>query len=181
MEISDKNKENQVINSEINDFISKRPHWLIKYGNTIFLIVLLVTFLVGWFVKYPDIISATAKIVPSGYLNKEPDVIKKYGGEYVGQLKVSAKQFSAIADGQKVFLRFSAFPYQQYGSVLGTVNARHTVFSDSTCLVEVLLNKGLITTKKTPIEYKDDLFAEALIVTSETGLLKRMYNNIVIK
>jgi len=50
----------ELISDEVREIISYRPHWIIRKGNTIFLIV--IVFLLGltWFIKYPDIVKAPA-------------------------------------------------------------------------------------------------------------------------
>ncbi len=53
----------ELISDEVREIISYRPHWIIRKGNTIFLIV--IVFLLGltWFIKYPDIVKAPARLV----------------------------------------------------------------------------------------------------------------------
>src|ERR1043166_3416980 len=53
----------EVISDEIQDFISYRPHWIVRKGNAIFFLIVLLLLSVGWFIKYPDIINTSAKIV----------------------------------------------------------------------------------------------------------------------
>jgi len=56
--------EIQIGSEEVQEILSYVPNWLVRYGNTIVLLLLLIT----WFVKYPDVITAevvvTTKIPP---------------------------------------------------------------------------------------------------------------------
>lgn len=56
-------KEIQKLRSEeVQDILTKVPHWMILWGNTMILFLLVLFFLFTWFIKYPDIISTEAII-----------------------------------------------------------------------------------------------------------------------
>ncbi len=42
----------------VQDILTKPPHWLVRWGNTVILIVLLLIFLMSWFIKYPEFVPA---------------------------------------------------------------------------------------------------------------------------
>jgi len=43
---------------EVQEILTKVPHWMIRWGNLLFLALILLLLLISWFVKYPDIIPA---------------------------------------------------------------------------------------------------------------------------
>lgn len=47
---------------EIQEILSIVPHWMIRWGNVLFLVLILMLLLISWFVKYPDIILSEALI-----------------------------------------------------------------------------------------------------------------------
>lgn len=47
----------QLRSEEVQDILTKIPHWIIRWGSLVVLIILLLIFLVSWIVKYPDIIT----------------------------------------------------------------------------------------------------------------------------
>jgi len=47
---------------EIQEILTKVPHWMIRWGNVLFLALILMLLLISWFVKYPDIILSQATI-----------------------------------------------------------------------------------------------------------------------
>lgn len=52
------NPEHQEIRSEeVQDILTKVPHWLVSSGNTILLVLIAMVMCISWFVKYPDVIS----------------------------------------------------------------------------------------------------------------------------
>ncbi len=54
---------NELISDEVHEVISYRPHWIVSKGNMIFMLILLLLLTVTWFIKYPDIINASARLV----------------------------------------------------------------------------------------------------------------------
>ncbi|WP_400075045.1 HlyD family secretion protein [Winogradskyella sp. R77965] len=47
---------------EVQEILTKVPHWMIRWGNVLFLSLILMLLFLSWFVKYPDIILSEAVI-----------------------------------------------------------------------------------------------------------------------
>jgi multidrug efflux pump subunit AcrA (membrane-fusion protein) len=47
---------------EVQEILTKVPHWLIRWGNVLFLGLILMLLGISWFVKYPDVILSEAVI-----------------------------------------------------------------------------------------------------------------------
>lgn len=47
---------------EVQEILTKVPHWMIRWGNVLFLALILLLLFISWFVKYPDIIVSEAMI-----------------------------------------------------------------------------------------------------------------------
>jgi multidrug resistance efflux pump len=45
---------------EVQEILTRVPNWMIRWGNTLFIVLLGMLLLLSWFVKYPDIISSEA-------------------------------------------------------------------------------------------------------------------------
>lgn len=52
-----------LISEEVKEIISYRPHWMIRKGNILFFAVLISLLALTWFIKYPDIVSASTRLV----------------------------------------------------------------------------------------------------------------------
>lgn len=52
--------EIELRSEEVQEILTKVPHWMIRWGNTLFMILILILLLISWFVKYPDIIPSEA-------------------------------------------------------------------------------------------------------------------------
>ena len=97
---------------------------------------------------------------------------------YFVEMLVPQYNFGKVKPGQKVLLKFQAYPYEQYGSVVGKIDYINTTPSDSGYLAKVILPDGLITNYKKSLQYRNGLFAQADIVTEDMRLLERFYYNI---
>ncbi len=53
-------KDIELRSEEMKDILSKVPHWMIRWGSLLFLGLLVMVFVLSWFIKYPDIITAEA-------------------------------------------------------------------------------------------------------------------------
>lgn len=54
---------NELVSDEIQEVITYRPHWIIRRGNILFLIIIILLLALTWFIRYPDIINGSARLV----------------------------------------------------------------------------------------------------------------------
>lgn len=101
---------------------------------------------------------------------------------FFGELTVSQNSFGKINEGQRVLVRFSSYPYQEFGSVSGRIDYLSDIpVRDSVFFAKVgfLSDDGLTTNyghKLTPI---NGMTGQAEIITQDMRLLERVYNNII--
>lgn len=98
---------------------------------------------------------------------------------FFGELMVSQASFGKIEEGQPVQVRFSGYPYHEYGSVFGRVE----YFSDfpvrdSLFFAKVGFPDGLVTNYGREISPRNGMTAQAEIITQDMRLLERVVNNI---
>jgi HlyD family secretion protein len=79
---------NELLSDEVQEVISYRPHWIVRKGNIFFLLIILFLLTLTWFIKYPDIINGSAKLVA---LNPPKLINSKVQGKLV-KLFVSNEQ-----------------------------------------------------------------------------------------
>jgi multidrug resistance efflux pump len=70
----------ELISDEVQEVISYRPHWIIRKGNAFFLLILLFLLSLTWFIKYPDIINGSARLLA---LNPPKLIISKTEGKLI--------------------------------------------------------------------------------------------------
>lgn len=105
--------------------------------------------------------------------------VNPVGSRYYAQVTLPQANFGKIDTGERVQLRFVAYPYQEFGYVEGRLDYISKVPSDSGFLANISLPKGLITNYNKAVQYRSGLKCQALIITKDARLLQRFYYNIV--
>ena len=68
---------------EVQELLTSVPHWMIRWGNVVILTILLLTLLMSWFIKYPDIVTANLVITT----NTPPErLVAKASGRIIALL-----------------------------------------------------------------------------------------------
>lgn len=94
---------------------------------------------------------------------------------YFAELEIPQVNFGKVEVGQNVLLKFSSYPFQEFGSVNGEIGFISTIAGEKGYLAKVNLTNGLITSNKKQIQYREGLTANAEIITKDTRLLERFY------
>lgn len=59
---------------EVQDILTKVPHWMIRWGTVLLFAIILMLFFVSWFIKYPDVVNTeiviTTNIPPEKIVSK---------------------------------------------------------------------------------------------------------------
>ena len=59
---------------EVQDILTKVPHWMIRWGTVLIFVIIVMMFLVSWFIKYPDVVKTeiviTTNIPPEKIVSK---------------------------------------------------------------------------------------------------------------
>lgn len=105
--------------------------------------------------------------------------VNPVSSKYYAQVTLPQNNFGKINVGQKVQLRFEAYPYQEFGVVEGRLKYISKVPSDSGFLCNIELQNGLITNYKKQIQYRSGLKSQALVITKDSRLMQRFYYNLV--
>ena len=77
-----------LVSEQVQEIVSRRPHWMVRRGNTIFFLVFAGWLAVTWAVRYPDVLPASGRLVA---INPPLPVAAKSGNR-LQKLFVSAEQ-----------------------------------------------------------------------------------------
>ena len=55
----------QIRSEEVQEILTKVPNWMIRWGNTLLLVFIVMLITISWFVKYPDVITTEAMVTTS--------------------------------------------------------------------------------------------------------------------
>ncbi|MDJ1485601.1 hypothetical protein QNI16_34240 [Cytophagaceae bacterium YF14B1] len=117
---------------EIQDVIHQTPSWIIRWGITIKLILVLLLLGTACFVHYPQVLKARFVLTTRETLSKQAyhhlsdshsrnDISNHF--RYVISGKLAEAGSGRIRSGQLVTLKFDAYPYQDFGTWTGHVQA----------------------------------------------------------
>lgn len=70
----------EIRSDEIQEFISNKPHFFIRWGTLLFFLILLLMTVLCWFIKYPDIVVCKASLTS---INSPKEVISRTDGKLI--------------------------------------------------------------------------------------------------
>lgn len=97
---------------------------------------------------------------------------------YFVEMQIPQYNFGKVKQGQEVLLKFQAYPFEQYGAVMGKIDYINQTPTDSGYLAKVIMPKGFVTNYNKPLQFHNSLYANAEIITENMRLLERFYNNL---
>lgn len=98
---------------------------------------------------------------------------------FFGELAISQQSFGKIEEGQQVQVKFSGYPYHEFGSVFGRIEYLSDFpVQDSLFFAEVYFPEGLVTNYGRKITPRNGMTGQAEIITQDMRLLERVINNI---
>lgn len=98
---------------------------------------------------------------------------------YYLRTTIPQQNFGKVAQGERVILKFPAYQWQEYGTVLGRIDYVSPNANDSGYIATILLPEGLQTNYKKRIAFREGLQADAEIVTQDMRLAQRFYYDII--
>lgn len=110
--------------------------------------------------------------------NQEIFYIATNNTKYFGEMYVPQENLGKLKTGQIVLIKFSAYPFQEYGSIKGKVSSIADVPKENTYLVRIEMPSSLVTNYKKQISYRSGMTATGEIVVKEDRLINKMIFNI---
>ncbi len=142
-----------------------------------------------WKKKYLLIASVSGKVSFTNFLQENEQI---EAGQIIGYIIppntsyylnsiVPQVNFGKVEIGQKVLLKFSSFPWNEYGTVKGKIAYISPLASDSGYLIKINLPEGLKTNYGNILTIKQGSVADANIITKDLRVLERFYYSILKK
>jgi multidrug resistance efflux pump len=132
---------------EVQDILTKVPHWMIRWGTVLTFVIILMFFLVSWVVKYPDVVNTeiviTTNIPPEkivskssgrieAILVKDKSIIEKNSTLAIIENTANYKDvflLKKIVDGYNINDSKKEFPFPQLKNLqLGEIESAFAVF-----------------------------------------------------
>jgi multidrug efflux pump subunit AcrA (membrane-fusion protein) len=84
-----------------------------------------------------------------------------------------------IKVGQRAIIKLDNYPSTNFGMVIGRVGAISLVPSNNLYLLSIELPDGLATTRKTTLEFRQEMRGKVEIVTEKQSVLTRVFNRLI--
>jgi len=101
-------------------------------------------------------------------------IIPRNQGEMIGKLTLNFKGAGKVKKGQEVNIKFSNYPYLEYGMVRGMVRSISLVPEDQNYIVEVSLPDSLTTFYGKTLSFTQQMQGSAEIITEDKRLLEQV-------
>lgn len=99
--------------------------------------------------------------------------------DFFGEMSISQRSFGKIEEGQQVLVRFSGYPYHEYGAVEGIIEyISDFPVGDSLFYGKVHFPMGMTTNYGKLLTPANGMNGQAEIITQDLRLLERVYNNL---
>ncbi|GEP90164.1 Multidrug resistance efflux pump [Chitinophaga terrae (ex Kim and Jung 2007)] len=98
--------------------------------------------------------------------------------KYVVKGSVGMIGAGKVKNGQKVLIKLYAYPYKEYGVLVGSVNSMSTVSMDSAFALEIILKRGLTTNLNKKILEHHQLEGMGEILLDDKSVFERLFENI---
>jgi HlyD family secretion protein len=130
---------------------------------------------------------ASGRLFYSGILQEKQTIsagqelflIQPESTSYFGELIITQRSFGKIEEGQQVLVRFSGYPYSEFGSVAGNIEYLSDIpVRDSLFFAKVEFPNGLNTNYGYELTPKNGMMGTAEIITQDMRLITRVYNNL---
>jgi multidrug efflux pump subunit AcrA (membrane-fusion protein) len=102
--------------------------------------------------------------------------VQPASSHFEGKMGLGQYNFGKVKETQKVIIKLSSYPYQQFGLVTGSIEKISTLPMDSLYQVYVRLPHPLITDSGQEIPFKTGMTASAEIITEDLSLLQRFFS-----
>lgn len=137
-----------------------------------------------WKRKY--IISApiTGEVIFSSFIQENQQLkqeqvlafINPADSRYYIEAVIPQNSFGKVRISQQAWVKFMAYPYEEFGKVKGQIDFISGISTDSGYLARLTLPDGLITNYKRTIQYRTGLTVRIDIITKKRRLLDRLLN-----
>ncbi|MWW24876.1 HlyD family secretion protein [Algibacter lectus] len=121
----DKLEDIDLRSEEVQEILSKVPHWMIRWGNVLFLVLIILLLFLSWLVKYPDIIASEALIT-----TKIPP--QKEYAKITGKLEaILIKDNQEVSSGQRLAILENTANYKdvfKLKSIIDTITLNRQYF-----------------------------------------------------
>ncbi len=106
----------------VQDILTQPPHWMIRWGNTVIFIIMIMVLLMSWFIKYPEFISSSIVVTSQN----PPEKLEARTNSKIE--KILIKDHQKVEKGQVMMVLQSTGNYQdilKLRNLMDSVSTNH--------------------------------------------------------
>ncbi|NMC37021.1 MAG: HlyD family efflux transporter periplasmic adaptor subunit [Bacteroidales bacterium] len=103
-------------------------------------------------------------------------IVPHESGDYIGRISLRMNRSGKVRVGQDVNIKFSGYPFLEYGMVKGIIQSKSLVPSGDGYLIELRLPDGLTTLYGNKLTFTQNMQGTAEIITDDLRLLEKIIN-----
>ena len=103
------------------------------------------------------------------------NIVPRAKEQLIGKAMLPAQRSGKVKVGQRVIIRFTSYPDQEFGIVKGQVSSISLVPNQNNYMIEILLPEGLHTNYKKELPFSPEMEAQADIITDDLRLIERFF------
>ena len=108
-----------------------------------------------------------------------PDEGVAQSNELIGRVALPVVGSGKVDTLQRVIIKFSSYPYQEFGAVVGQVVKKSRVPKDNVIAVEVAVPQNLETSRGMELEFEQQMQGTAEIITEDKRLFERIFEQLI--
>lgn len=163
--VKETNKDVALRDENVHEILTSVPHWMIRWGNFLFLFLVLLILFLSWLIRYPDTVEDRIYIEEF-----------KSDQQYVGMISSQNYDFEKVKKGQNIQIELFAYPEHENGILHGVVD---TVFWDKHSkryITKARLSNGLITSQNVEINPNTNLEGLAKVIVKDKRLIESFFD-----
>lgn len=106
-------------------------------------------------------------------------IVPKKGDRIIGKAQLPSSALGKVKIGDKVIIRLDAYPYEEYGILLGKLESKSALPNRKNLYpINIELDQGLLTTTGKPLRFEQQMLGLAEIITKERRFIERIFDQI---
>ncbi|MDR0614316.1 MAG: hypothetical protein LBG45_12805 [Dysgonamonadaceae bacterium] len=161
---------------ETLDILGKMPNVFIRYGMSVFFLILAGIFFGLYFIHYPDTFNTTITIYEKNNLDEN---ISELSGKYIGHIQVDVNNIGKIQYGSIVNITLNQYPKNIFGLLSGNITEIKQKDESQVYDVYIQMHDELITNFGKKLQYLPQMSGTVMIKREDKSILKRIFSSIL--
>lgn len=163
-------------NPEFQDVLDYHPNWIIRWGVTIIVLLVIILIYISTFINEPEIIKSKFILSINPQQNKIFEDLNLNKNEYICKLSVGIMEKSKLKTKENIEIELNFINSLKYFLVSGKVDTMQYNPNSENYDVSVLILSGLTDSVKNEIVNKGKIEGTGKIIVEKMNLFDRIFS-----